>query len=1750
MIAPPSPLLPRPVTLVLAALVAIAWSFGVVADDRDLLRETSATPQVMVVVDTSGSMNWTPPCSEDEARSDIDPWDMQCTSVCPYDDPTCQQICPDFGCIDYAADQTASTPIEVIVDSSDSTGVTLTGPWGTSSSGGNNGSYHFLSAGTVGDAVYTATLPEAGEYQVYARWVRRRHRAENVETRVDHANGSNYLEIDQRDRRFDDTFVYLGAFEFAAGPTGAVEGVVTVTNRNADGGSTATDAVRFSRLPEPTGLAGMCNATGYRCQQPLCPQGDCYAPLGADDPTSKFFQARQAIDEVLSQVPDVNFGFASFQQDAAALRYKHYMYRYSDTSPAGVAQSEFNDFLSASEQIEFTWPIVGNTEVFGTGAPFSDGRSNDSGLFHCDTQDAGPGAPDDDVEVGCHPEVPADIEDIWEMDRISFLPKLGRTGQVEDETTIFIRDTNGTVYCIDYEYYGFNRSVSGSPSNYGDPQFRMQLDLHECLNDDCSSRDNLVSNMDVFLDYVSDFAYWQGATQRYPMAGGGFFNNQSGIRVDNTCGGLEPNEDFSTDIFQSYAYKNESRLDPRGDNDIDGTPLTDRVTFFDYGDFIPLDWDHQNTENVRRRLAPNAWQLSAASDPTSSIIDLESTGELPDFRSGVYFNDEYTDFGTYSGTNRRLRLRDESERPMLARGRTPLYRSLLGFKEWYAGPDGCNQATQTCGWRSYAEIFDLNFACRQRYVLMITDGDETCDGVQNACNIASTLFNSFQVRTFVVGYGLAEGSGDALTCIAENGGTGEPIYPQNRQDLVDRLLDVFEEVKAESRSFASASIPAVQSSASDKIYLSSFLPAPDLSIWPGRVDVFRQPLPLDDNNEPLVTLECTSDLQSGCHLYEVGEKLLSQAPDASTLDNTSLDPADRFGLKVGRDDSVTTDVDESAANVSFRRVLYSQENLSNERPGPLRLIWPPDKDATYSGAASDRFDLAQALVSEDDLSAYFTCTTGTCEDDLDVALQAAVRTLVEPRVTSLINSDGDEVPCLGDPDDSSNTPCRFVLGDIFHANPQVLSSPADFDFFRQDLCGAPPEDGQPNNCVPANNFGSAEEMRARGYREFVRRNVFRRRALITSTNDGQLHFFDAGKYVQIGDDEDDAVFTDGTGFEMFSYVPRLVLPIMREQVHGDQHIYSLDGSPRIADVFIDPVPNSTGNYEVNDREWRTVLISGLREAGSIFDSDDARVASFESGYYALDLTSPDAFRPAENEAGDVLPFAPWVPEEPGKFLPTCFDVDDESGRQTASTIAGCQTATGESTPFPLELWTFQDTVSIGGQNYFVDEDDNDQRDLGDTWSVPVVGQITLCREGGTRCAAGRPGDETDDDLETRWVAMFGGGLDPANINNPQRGDRFYIVDIETGQTLLSRQVDGAVPSDPAAIDIDNDGVIDRVYFGTTSGTMYKLQLTPESGTVPSIESMQLQPNQIIGWTPANPNDTVTVERVTSPLWEPFPIFTNPAPIFYPPTLFKIPTLEQYGLAFGNGYRENLWQTTGFQGAFFVFVDEDFVASDPSLPFDDTELVHFDWTSTDATDAAGVPIPGVEQDGNLLLPNSATSAFRPGWVLDFEEDFKTTNPAFAFGGILVFSVFDPTTVAFENAGDGSDDCDAVCARDGVTYSFVVSLQNASSFADLGNCGGRCEVIEEFTTAIHTDRSVSKNPPSGQDTGAGSLGDNSGTTVDEELANALREAILEQSPRSCQFNENYEIVVSALRSTTGLNVYAKIPMLVCPGDWRGP
>ncbi|MDI6763577.1 MAG: PilC/PilY family type IV pilus protein [Thermodesulfobacteriota bacterium] len=94
--------------------------------------------------------------------------------------------------------------------------------------------------------------------------------------------------------------------------------------------------------------------------------------------------------------------------------------------------------------------------------------------------------------------------------------------------------------------------------------------------------------------------------------------------------------------------------------------------------------------------------------------------------------------------------------------------------------------------------------------------------------------------------------------------------------------------------------------------------------------------------------------------------------------------------------------------------------------------------------------------------------------------------------------------------------------------------------------------------------------------------------------------------------------------------------------------------------------------------------------------------------------------------------------------------------------------------------------------------------MGDTWAKPDIGKI---KDGG----------------DTKFAAFLPGGYSTTD----NKGNSFYIVDIETGTILKNFTVGDAtnkIPSSVTAFDADEDGYIDYIYFGDIQGTLWKVDV--------------------------------------------------------------------------------------------------------------------------------------------------------------------------------------------------------------------------------------------------------------------------------------------------------------------------------------
>lgn len=290
----------------------------------------------------------------------------------------------------------------------------------------------------------------------------------------------------------------------------------------------------------------------------LCPTGDCYVPLQADDPASKLYQVKQALYEALADHPwGFHFGFASFNQDQMRARAKHWLY---EAAGPGVSIPGWG-----------AYPATGSREVFGF-------------LWGCDT---GSG----DHEIGCLPTKPADLSDVWELTRMQRLPKGGQT--FTQTVTFYVRHAGVTYRVRNVPLGGFQLG--------GTIQSDVRVD--RCMTSSCSTV-TATGAANVSWTPVSDFLSWDNAdispARTNPMQS--YFSQPAALDADlvNSCGGWDPNTDSSSDLYSGYNLRWPTISDPRG-------------PFLASGDVLPWDWQNNHRDDISARLAPNT-----AGNPTAT----------------------------------------------------------------------------------------------------------------------------------------------------------------------------------------------------------------------------------------------------------------------------------------------------------------------------------------------------------------------------------------------------------------------------------------------------------------------------------------------------------------------------------------------------------------------------------------------------------------------------------------------------------------------------------------------------------------------------------------------------------------------------------------------------------------------------------------------------------------------------------------------------------------------------------------------------------------------------------------------------------------------------------------------------------------------------------------------------------------------------------------------------------------------------
>jgi type IV pilus assembly protein PilY1 len=108
--------------------------------------------------------------------------------------------------------------------------------------------------------------------------------------------------------------------------------------------------------------------------------------------------------------------------------------------------------------------------------------------------------------------------------------------------------------------------------------------------------------------------------------------------------------------------------------------------------------------------------------------------------------------------------------------------------------------------------------------------------------------------------------------------------------------------------------------------------------------------------------------------------------------------------------------------------------------------------------------------------------------------------------------------------------------------------------------------------------------------------------------------------------------------------------------------------------------------------------------------------------------------------------------------------------------------------------------------------------MGDSWSKMMVGRVRYFESGSEK---------------EKWVGFIGAGYNGGDCSGggacDTRGKGFFVIDLADGSVLWSytrynnTDITHSMPAQPAIVDTDNDGFVDRVYLGDLGGNMWRFK---------------------------------------------------------------------------------------------------------------------------------------------------------------------------------------------------------------------------------------------------------------------------------------------------------------------------------------
>jgi len=313
---------------------------------------------------------------------------------------------------------------------------------------------------------------------------------------------------------------------------------------------------------------------------------------------------------------------------------------------------------------------------------------------------------------------------------------------------------------------------------------------------------------------------------------------------------------------------------------------------------------------------------------------------------------------------------------------------------------------------------------------------------------------------------------------------------------------------------------------------------------------------------------------------------------------------------------------------------------------------------------------------------------------------------------------------------------------------------------------------------------------------------------------------------------------------------------------------------------------------------------------------------------------------------------------------------------------------------PQYLWNFTDSK------------------ITEAWSTPVIGKVKVSGS------------------SDKWVAFIGGGYDTGANNNG--GKAFFVVDLSNGAKLWEYYNSGSATDDrqymnfslatsPTAVDLNNDGYIDKVYIADIGGQVWKFDVSPAA---------TLSGGLVTNWTGKRifaAASSQTNPPATGDYYPAQGIYASPALAY-----------DTHG---------NLW-----------------------VYFGTGDLNHPNATSTNRfygiVDTTNMTNGNTLTESSLTNVTSSTGTISQGWYVILNNNEKVFSTANIFNQIVFFTTFTPTPSSSVTCSSGG----------GNANLYSVNLTTGDAALNLGNG----TVLSPGQSALLNAKSIGTGIPSRPET----------------------------------------------------------------------